>query len=44
MSIPVHELTGQRMVIKAESVHISELHAVREGPVYIGFAIYGNMC
>ena len=31
-SKPMCELAGNYMLIDAESVHISELHAVREGP------------
>jgi len=34
MSVPACELQGQRMVIDAESVHISELSVVRSGPLY----------
>jgi hypothetical protein len=30
---PISELAGNRMLIDAESVHLSELHAVREGPL-----------
>ena len=31
MSVQAHEMHGNRMVIDAESVHISVLHAVRDG-------------
>jgi hypothetical protein len=31
MRVPSHEMVGARMVIDAESVHVSELHAVRDG-------------
>ena len=34
MSIPVHELQGNRMVIATEAVHISELSVVRSGSDY----------
>jgi hypothetical protein len=34
MSVPSHEMLGNRMVIDLESVHISELHAVRCGSLY----------
>ena len=34
MNIPAHELAGQRMMVDAEAVHITELSVVRVGELY----------